>query len=117
MRRLVIVDDHEGFREWARDVLSHEGFEVLGTAADGRSAVEAVERLSPDVVLLDIALPDANGFDLAEVLAPLARVVLTSSRSASDYGRRVEQSAAAGFLAKAEVSGPALRRVLAGDAA
>jgi DNA-binding NarL/FixJ family response regulator len=114
MRRLVIVDDHEGFRVWAREVLSHEGFDVLGTAVDGRSAVRLVEQLSPDVVLLDIQLPDASGFDVAELLAPHARVVLTSSRSASDYGRRVEQSPAAGFVAKAELSGHALRLVLAG---
>lgn len=114
MRRLVIVDDHASFRSWASDVLAHEGFEVLGLAVDGRSAVELVHRLRPDAVLLDVQLPDADGFELAELLAPLATVVLTSSRSASDYGRRVEASPAAGFVPKADLCGDALSEVLDG---
>jgi DNA-binding NarL/FixJ family response regulator len=113
MRKLVIVDDHESFRSWAREVLAHEGFEVLGLAVDGRSAIELVRRLRPDVVLLDIQLPDGSGFDVAEQLAPHASVVLTSSRSADDYGRRVEESSAFGFVPKAELSGESLRLALA----
>ncbi|MFN8168355.1 MAG: response regulator [Candidatus Nanopelagicales bacterium] len=112
MRRLVIVDDHESFRSWASEVLAHEGFEVLGLAIDARSAVDLVRRLRPDVVLLDIALPDGDGFDVAEVIAAHATVVLTSSRSAADYGRRVHDSAAIGFLPKADLSGEALSGVL-----
>lgn len=112
MRRLVIVDDHESFREWARQLLGHEGFEVLGLAADGRSAIELVERLRPDVVLLDVQLPDISGFDVAERLAGHVAVVLTSSRSAADYGTRVQQSAAKGFVAKAELSGETLQAVM-----
>jgi len=109
---LVIVDDHDSFREWAREVLGHEGFEVLGLAADGNSAIELVERLRPDVVLLDIQLPDINGFEVAEKLAGQTPVVLTSSRSAADYGSRVENSAAKGFVAKADLTGETLQAAM-----
>lgn len=112
MHRLVIVDDHDSFREWARQLLDHEGFEVLGLAADGRSAIELVERLRPDVVLLDVQLPDISGFDVAERLAGQVAVVLTSSRSAADYGTRVQQSAAKGFVAKAELSSETLQAIM-----
>jgi DNA-binding NarL/FixJ family response regulator len=112
VHRLVIVDDHEGFRVRASEMLAGEGFDVLGVAEDGRSAVELVRRVRPDVVLLDVQLPDTSGFDVAELLAPHAAVVLTSSRSASDYGRRVWESPAYGFVAKADLSGHALREVL-----
>ncbi len=109
---LVIVDDHDSFREWASHVLGEEGFEVLGLAADGRSAVELVERLHPDVVLLDIQLPDVSGFDVAELLAAHTLVVLTSSRSAADYGSRLEHSAAVGFVAKVDLTGETLQAVI-----
>jgi DNA-binding NarL/FixJ family response regulator len=117
MPRLVIVDDHESFRAWARDVLSHEGFEVLGTAADGRSGIALVQHLAPDAVLLDIQLPDVSGFEVAEELAAYTAVVLTSSRTAADYGRRVEESSAVGFVPKSELSGESLRLALAAGAA
>ncbi len=110
---LVIVDDHDSFREWACRVLGREGFEVLGLAEDGSSAIELVERLHPDVVLLDIQLPDISGFDVAERLAAHTSVVLTSSRSAADYGPRVPNSAAVGFVAKADLTGETLQAAMA----
>jgi DNA-binding NarL/FixJ family response regulator len=108
---VLIVDDHEDFRRSAAALLSAEGFDVVGAAADGAGAVEAVARLRPQVVLLDIQLPDVDGFAVAERLAQTAnppRVVLISSREAVAYGARVRTAPALGFLAKRELSGAAL---------
>jgi DNA-binding NarL/FixJ family response regulator len=115
VRTVLIVDDHPSFRATARALLESEGFEVVGEAADGASAVEQVGRLVPDVVLLDIHLPDLDGF---EVVAQLARngarsqIVLTSSRDAADFGTLVDESGARGFVAKDELSGAALAALL-----
>lgn len=108
---MLIVDDHDGFRASARALLEAEGFTVVGDAADGSAAIAQVGRLRPDVVLLDIQLPDADGFAVAERLAvgpdpPM--VVLISSREAAAYGPRVEAARVRGFLAKRELSGAAL---------
>ncbi len=113
--RVLIVDDHAGFRSKARAVLEAEGYEVVGEAVDGASAVSSSRALRPDVILLDVQLPDFDGF---EVLSRLAfdghrpAVVLTSSRDASDYGRRIEASGARGFVPKAELSGALIRGLL-----
>jgi CheY-like chemotaxis protein len=114
VHRLVIVDDHESFRVWAREVLTHEGFEVVGVAEDGRSAIELVRRVRPDVVLLDIQLPDCSGFEVAQLLTPDVIVVLTSSRTAADYGSRIAQSPATGFVPKSELDGRTLSLAMAG---
>ena len=108
---VLIVDDHDGFRESARALLEAEGFAVVGDAADGAAALAAVPRLRPDVVLLDVQLPDADGFAVAERLALLReppRVVLISSRDAAAYGPRLAAAPACGFLAKWELSGASL---------
>lgn len=113
--RVLIVDDHSAFRAFARLLLATDGFDVVGTAADGAGAVRAARDLHPEVVLLDVQLPDADGFAVAEALAREPRppaVVLVSSRDRGDYGSRVTDSAARGFIAKAELSGGELRRVL-----
>jgi len=112
VRSLLIVDDHASFRSWAHDVLAHEGFHVVGESADGAAAIEDVRRLRPDVVLLDIRLPDMSGFDVARQIGGLASVVLTSSRSASDFGPSIGASPAVGFLAKSDLSGEALASLL-----
>jgi DNA-binding NarL/FixJ family response regulator len=108
---VLIVDDHPSFRGTARALLESEGFEVVGEAADGASAIDAAESLRPDVILLDIYLPDIDGFKVAAALTrngiPPA-IVLTSSRDARDFGPLVEQSGARGFIAKAELSGATL---------
>lgn len=111
---LLIVDDHAGFRALARRLLTANGFDVVGEAADGPAAVEAVWRLRPDVVLLDVQLPGLDGFEVAERLrqGTMASVVLTSIRDRGDYGERVEQCGARGFIPKAELSGAALRAVV-----
>jgi DNA-binding NarL/FixJ family response regulator len=108
---VVIVDDHAAFRESAAALLEAEGFAVIGAAADGDEAVAAVERLRPQVVLLDIQLPDMDGFAVAEQLAALPdppRIVLISSREAAAYGPRLDAVAAQGFIPKRELSGSAL---------
>ena len=108
---VLIVDDHDSFRESARSLLEAEGFTVVGDAADGAAAVAEVARLQPDLVLLDVQLPDLDGFAVAELLAvgpDPPRVVLISSRDAAAYGPRLDAAPACGFLAKRELSGASL---------
>lgn len=107
--RVLIVDDHDGFRSMARALLEADGFEVVGEAVDGASAIASAVALTPDVVLLDIQLPDMDGFSVSERLreqAPEAIVILTSSRDATAYGRRLAGSRARGFIPKFELKGP-----------
>jgi len=117
---LLIVDDHPGFRRFARKLLEAAGYDVVGDAADGAAALAAAERLDPDVVLLDVLLPDMTGFDVTRVLSAQGRdrpvVVLTSSRTESDFGERVTMSPARGFISKSELTATALAAVL-GEAA
>ncbi len=116
MPTLLIVDDHEGLRRFARALLGAEGFDVIGEAADGEAALAAVQALHPEVVLLDIQLPGIDGFEVAERLAgsPDAPcLVLMSSRQASDYGARMAESPACGFLPKHELSGAAVAALVA----
>jgi DNA-binding NarL/FixJ family response regulator len=110
---VLIVDDHPAFRRSARRLLEGEGFEVVGEAADGSSALDAVEETAPDVVLLDIALPDVSGYEVAERLAGgRSKVVLTSSRAQSDLGRRLRDSRALGFIPKDRLTGEAIHALL-----
>ena len=115
-RTVLIVDDHDGFRRDARAMLEADGFEVVGEAADGQSAVAVAARLRPSLVLLDVQLPDLDGFEVAVRLAEAAdppAVVLTSSRSASTYRRRLADSPARGFVTKSELSGEGLAALVA----
>ena len=108
---VLIVDDHAGFRSFARALLEAEGFEVVGEAGDGASAIALAGALEPELVLLDVALPDMDGFAVCEALVEGGRgpaVVLTSSRDVSSYRRRLKRSRARGFIPKSELSGPAL---------
>jgi DNA-binding NarL/FixJ family response regulator len=112
---VLIVDDHEAFRASARLLLESEGFEVVGEAADGGSAIEQTISLAPDLILLDVQLPDIDGFEVASRLthtdgAPT--VILVSSRDRGDYGPLVKSSGARGFVAKADLSGDSVRALL-----
>ena len=116
-RTVLIVDDHPSFRATARAVLEAEGFEVVGEASDGAEAVELAAALHPEVVLLDVQLPDQTGFEVAAALAAMngsgPAIVLVSSRDAYDYGDLIAQSGARGFVPKGELSGAAVRALLA----
>ena len=108
---VLIVDDHAEFRQSAGALLEAEGFAVIAEAADGDEAIAAVERVRPQIVLLDVQLPGVDGFAVAERLAagrdpPV--VVLISSREAAAYGPRLQAAAAHGFIPKRELSGSAL---------
>jgi DNA-binding NarL/FixJ family response regulator len=114
--RILIVDDHPSFRASARALLEADGYEVVGEAVDGLSAVEAALALLPDVVLLDVQLPDIDGFEVAARLRDHGygvAVVLTSSREASDYGPLPQRSGARGFVPKAELTGDGIAALLA----
>ena len=113
---VLIVDDHPTFRSFARRLLQEEGFVVVGEADDGASALEAIRQLRPEVVLLDVMLPDVSGLDLVEMLATTSEpptVVLTSSRGAADYGTALEDSPARAFIAKGDLTGASLRAAVA----
>ncbi len=116
MPTVLIVDDHPSFRASARALLEAEGFVVVGEAENGLEALRVAKEVRPDVVLLDVQLPDFDGFEVASRLtangsAPV--VVLTSSRDGSDFGHLVPDSGARGFVPKAELSGEALTALLA----
>jgi len=109
--RVLIVDDHDGFRAAARSLLERDGFVVVAEASNGAMALVEAERMGPDVVLLDVHLPDMDGFEVSRRLARLPSppvVVLTSSRPIADLRSRVKESPAAGFVAKDRLSGAAL---------
>jgi DNA-binding NarL/FixJ family response regulator len=110
-RTVLIVDDHPGFRSAARALLEADGFDVVGEAADGESGLAAVARLRPGLVVLDIQLPDLDGFEVARRLSQAGdppAVVLVSSRDSSAYRRRLADSPARGFIAKSDLSGAAV---------
>ena len=112
---VLIVDDHAEFRRAARALLNAAGFEVVGEAGTGHEALAAAARFSPDMVLLDVQLPDIDGFAITESLLdrpdpPL--VILTSSRSASAYRHRLATSRAAAFIAKRDLSAQSLAALL-----
>ena len=116
--RVVIVDDDPTFLATVRILLEAEGFDVVGEALNGVDGVAAAAELEPDVVLVDVNLPDIDGFEVVERLADRGRappVVLTSIRSESDFGDLVGKSRAYGFITKAEISGVALARIMDGS--
>jgi DNA-binding NarL/FixJ family response regulator len=113
---VLIVDDHPSFRATARALLEAEGFNVVAEAVDGASALETAARERPELVLLDIQLPDIDGFEIAALLTADGigpKVVLVSSRDYTDFGGLVERSGAHGFVPKAELSGKRLAALVA----
>jgi DNA-binding NarL/FixJ family response regulator len=114
-RTILVVDDHAGFRRSARALLTAEGFDVVGEAADGRSALAEVQRLRPSLVLLDIQLPDIDGFAVASALDATPdppSVILISSRDRASYAPQLERANVAGFIAKNRLDGDEIRALL-----
>jgi DNA-binding NarL/FixJ family response regulator len=112
---VLIVDDHAGFRAHARRLLECEGYRVVGEAADCAAALEAARKLAPQLVLVDMHLPDADGFELTSRLGALAdppAVVLTSSHDAAGLEACVSECGACGFVPKAELSRDSIEQVL-----
>jgi DNA-binding NarL/FixJ family response regulator len=112
---VLIVDDHAGFRARARTLLENAGYDVVGEAGDGESGLRATRELAPDVVLLDVQLPDIPGFEVARRIheqpdAPA--IILISSREAADYGASIDRSTARGFISKTELSARAVAAIL-----
>jgi DNA-binding NarL/FixJ family response regulator len=115
--RVLIVDDHASFRSSARLLLESEGFEVVGEAVDGESAIEQTAALSPELVLLDVQLPGIDGFEVATQVTRTdggPAVILVSSRDGVDYGPLIAACGARGFVTKADLSGDRLRSLLDG---
>jgi DNA-binding NarL/FixJ family response regulator len=115
---LVLVDDHAGFRQVVRAMLTAAGWQVVGESSTGAAVPDMVMRLAPDLVLLDVVLPDTDGFAVAERLAAAgcgSAVVLISGHDRSDFGGRVRAAPVRGFLPKEMISGQALARLLGWD--
>jgi DNA-binding NarL/FixJ family response regulator len=116
---ILIVDDHPVFREEAREMLEGAGYNVVGEEGTAAGAITHARELDPDIVLLDVQLPDGDGFSTAATMAaqPNApRVVLVSSREQEDYGSRITKAPIAGFIHKPELTQASLEQVLNGPA-
>ena len=114
-KTVLIVDEHPSFRASARRMLEADGYEAVREAGDGTSAIDAVRELRPDLVLLDIRLPDLDGFQVAERLAATGAapvIVLTSSRDRSDFAYEIGASPAHGFIPKSELSAQAIASLI-----
>jgi two-component system response regulator FimZ (fimbrial Z protein) len=112
---ILIVDDHATFRTTARALLEADGYDVIGEAPDGSAGIVAAGKLHPDVVLLDVRLPDLDGFDVAERLTRSGSgpaVIVTSSSDDPLYPGRAAGCGARGFIAKHDVCGAALDKLL-----
>ena len=110
-RTVLIVDDQPEFRRLARELLEADGFVVVGEAIDARTALSAARDLRPDLVLLDVRLPDGSGVDVARTVSGWAvppAVVLTST---ADYSQAVQDCGAVGFIPKSRLSGTVFREV------
>jgi CheY-like chemotaxis protein len=116
VRRVLIIDDNNAFRAAARQLLERGGFIVVAEAASGTDAVEDAKTHRPDLALVDLQLPDFDGFEVAVRLSrldPAPKVILTSSLDAADFGALVTSSSALGFIPKAELSAQAIDALLA----
>jgi CheY-like chemotaxis protein len=114
--RVLIVDDNSAFRAAARQLLERGRFVVAAEAGDGVEGLRAAKEHTPDLAIVDVQLPDLDGFELAErlrALEPAPKVILTSSLDGTDFGALVASSSALGFIPKAELSASAIEALLA----
>ena len=113
---VLIVDDHPSFRASARRMLEADGYEVVGELDRGEGVVAAVEKLNPEVLLLDVDLPDIDGFEVTRRLldanGATPHIVLVSSHDLTDLDEAVAASGARGFVAKSELSAEAISSVI-----
>jgi CheY-like chemotaxis protein len=112
---VLVVDDDSAFRDLAARILTAWGLVVVGEAGSVADALDRAVQLHPDVALVDIGLPDGDGFALTERLVALprsVRVVLISSDADSVSARAAQRAGAQGFVGKDELSGQELRRLL-----
>jgi DNA-binding NarL/FixJ family response regulator len=115
-RSVLIVDDHPSFRASARRLLEGEGYVVVGEAEDGAEALRAAHELTPDVILLDVRLPDLDGFAISRRITGRPgspAVILISSREVDEWGGAVSDSGALGFISKARLSAETMEELLA----
>jgi DNA-binding NarL/FixJ family response regulator len=118
--RCLIVDDNASFLAAARELLEDQGFDVLATANSGEVALKHVAEQRLDLALIDIDLGEESGIDVAhrifDAMSGLApKIILISARDESEYGDLIDSSPAVGFLAKTDLTGAAIRSLLAGD--
>jgi DNA-binding NarL/FixJ family response regulator len=116
-RRVLIVDDHARFRQTARRALERDGWTVAGEAADGAGGLDSAHAIEPDVVLVDVGLPDMSGLEVARRLRsalPHVAVVMISTQDSSDYRELAVANGALAFIPKAELNGAALGALLPG---
>jgi CheY-like chemotaxis protein len=115
---VLVVDDHAGFREMARALAVSGGLDVVAEAGDGATALTLCRQHRPDLVLLDIGLPDLDGFDVRRRILDAVDppvVLLTSSRDAASYGARLTGPEPIPFVPKDELSVAALVDLLPPD--
>jgi DNA-binding NarL/FixJ family response regulator len=117
--RCLIVDDSRLYLDAARALLEREGIEVAGVASRGAEALRQAEALRPDVILVDIVLGEESGLDLVRLLSEDSRVagaalILISTHTEADFAALIEESPAAGFIPKPELSAEAIRRAMNG---
>jgi CheY-like chemotaxis protein len=113
--RVLLVDDNSDFRRAARRLLERHGFAVVAVAETGITGIERAQEHRPDLALVDVQLPDIDGFEVAERLSRLevpVEVTLTSSLDGADFGALVAGSTALGFVPKAELSASAIEALL-----
>lgn len=100
--RVIIADDESLIRMDLREMLTNQGYLVIGEAGDGRSALNLARELRPDIVIMDIKMPDLDGIEAAKMLTQerLAPVLLLSAYSQQELIQRASQAGVAGYLVK-----------------
>jgi DNA-binding NarL/FixJ family response regulator len=114
--RILLVDDHEIVREGIRTLISRSrpDWEICGEARNGEEALEAVQKLKPDVVILDITMPKMNGLEAAPRIAKLSlgcRVLMFSMHDSDRLSSEVRQAKAQGLVLKSQAARDLIRAV------